>query len=295
MSFDLNLENYNLNDLLNIFKLKHNFNIDDLKDAKKLVLKTHPDKSGLSDEYFLFYCKAFKLIKKLYELRNKSHGYLNNYAKVEYEKLKENENDEGNKLLINKLLDTKSNDFNKWFNNTFEKINIIDEEKKNGYGDWFKSNDDIDKTTTTLNMMHEKIIEKKKTMSTLIKKQDVKEFVTNNSYQGLDGSIPESYGSNMFSKLQYEDLKIAHTETVVPVSDDDYNNVLKFNNVELLKNYRNTQNIKPMNKIETEKYYADKSKIDDEINIKFAYNLIKQDENMEKANKDWWANLKLLK
>ena len=294
MSFDLNLENYDLNDLLNIFKLNYNFNIDDLKEAKKIVLKTHPDKSGLSNEYFLFYCKAFKIIKKLYDFKNKNISSLNNTnSKIEY--LKVNDEDPSNKLLVTKLLETKTDDFNKWFNETFEKINIIDEEKKNGYGHWFKSNDDIDNTSTTLNSMHEKIIEKKKTMSSLIKKQDIKEFITSNSYQGLDGSIPESYGSNIFSKLQYEDLKIAHTETVVPVSDHDYNNVLKFNNVELLKNYRNSQNIKPMNKIESENYYINKAKKDDEININFAYKLMKQDENMEKANKNWWANLKLLK
>ena len=45
---DLNIENYDLEDLLNLFQLNYSFNIDDLKKrSKKMVLKLHPDKSGL--------------------------------------------------------------------------------------------------------------------------------------------------------------------------------------------------------------------------------------------------------
>ena len=52
---DLNIDNYDLQDLLNLFKLDKNFNEEDLKQAKKIVLKTHPDKSGLNPDYFRFY------------------------------------------------------------------------------------------------------------------------------------------------------------------------------------------------------------------------------------------------
>ena len=44
---DLNIENYNLNDLLNLFKLNNNFQENDLKCAKKIVLQLHPDKSNM--------------------------------------------------------------------------------------------------------------------------------------------------------------------------------------------------------------------------------------------------------
>ena len=33
--FDLNINNYTLEDLLNLFRLDYNFTIDDLKNAKK--------------------------------------------------------------------------------------------------------------------------------------------------------------------------------------------------------------------------------------------------------------------
>lgn len=296
MSVDFNLDNYELIDILNLFNLNYSFNIDDLKRAKKIVLQLHPDKSGLDKEYFLFYSKAFRVIKGIYDFKNKKQDSLN-YSNSDIVYLAGSEEDERNKLLIDKLLKNDNLDFNKWFNETFEKINIIEEEKKNGYGEWFKSEDDIDTTTTTYNMMHKKISEKKEAMSALIKKEDIKAI--NNygilgNFKELDGSAPTSYGSDIFSKLQYEDLKKAHTETVVPVCDNDYLNVRKFNNIEDMQKYRNSQNMKPMSNAESKKTFYNQSKIEDENNVKLAYKLAKQEEQAKKANNEWWRNLKLL-
>ena len=49
---DLDLNNYELDDILNLFKLDYNFDEAALKQAKKIVLQTHPDKSKLPKEYF---------------------------------------------------------------------------------------------------------------------------------------------------------------------------------------------------------------------------------------------------
>ncbi len=38
----------------------------------------------------------------------------------------------------------------------------------------------------------------------------------------LTGDKPSYYESDLFSSLQYDDLKKAHTETVVPVTEQDY-------------------------------------------------------------------------
>ena len=55
----LYITNYKLNDLLKLFNLDFNFTIDDLKRAKKVVMQTHPDKSKLDKQYFLFFSKAY--------------------------------------------------------------------------------------------------------------------------------------------------------------------------------------------------------------------------------------------
>ena len=283
---DLNLENYDLDDLLNLFQLNYSFNQEDLKKAKKMVLKLHPDKSGLDKEFFLFYCKAFRVINEIYKYRFKSFNPNNEYVA---------EVDQNNKLLIQSLLKKDKLEFNKWFNEAFDKINIIDDERKMGYGDWFKSEQDIDTRTTTKNTMHQKIMEKKTELSTLAKRHDIKDFNQNsNSHKTIDGAAPELYSSDIFSKLKYDDLKKAHTETVVPVSHRDYQDIKKFNNLESYRQFRNNQNIKPISNEESQQYFINRNKAEDGINTKLAYKLAKQDEIMEKAQNSWWKNLRLL-
>ena len=46
-SLDLNIDNYNLPDILALFNLPTLFEEDDLKRAKLAVMKTHPDKCQL--------------------------------------------------------------------------------------------------------------------------------------------------------------------------------------------------------------------------------------------------------
>ena len=70
-NLDLNIQNYNLNDLLNLFKLNTNFTEEDLKNAKKIVLKIHPDKSKLDKKYFLFFSSAYKILFQLYNFKNR--------------------------------------------------------------------------------------------------------------------------------------------------------------------------------------------------------------------------------
>ena len=301
MEIDLNLDNYNLAELLNLFKLKNNFNIDDLKTTKKIVMKLHPDKSGLDKEYFLFYCKAFRMLKQIYEFRNKNHSTLdNNNSNINYTSLSNDikETDESKEILIEELFKKDKKDFQKWFNESFEKFYIVEDEKKNGYGDWFKSNEDIDNIKATKNMMNEKINEKREKLLSVVKKQDILEigqYENSQNYKELDTCIPECYSSNLFSNLSYEDLRKAHTETVVPVSQEDYNNVKKFNNVESYRKYRNSQNIKPFSQEESNRFINNKNNCEDKKNITLAYKLAREDEKNQDSNKLWWSNLRLLK
>lgn len=297
MEVDFNLDNYDLQDLLNLFNLNYNFTNDDFKISKKLVMQMHPDKSGLDKKYFLFYCKALRIVKNIYDFKNKKHNNLdNNNKNIEY--LTGNDEDTGKKLLVENLLKKDNEFFHEWFNKTFDQINIVDDERKEGYGDWFKSDEDIDVIENiTQNKLHEKIQAKKNHLSTLIKIEDIQSINSDNSksYQNLGGSIPSSYSSDIFSNLQYEDLKKAHTETVVPIGDDDYNKILKFNNVENLRQYRQKQNIKPMNENDAGEYFNNINNKTEETSVQLAYKLAKQDEQMEFANKNWWNSMTLLK
>ena len=63
MELDLNIENYEFKDILNLFKLESTFTNEDLRGAKKMALKTHPDKSGLNKEIFEFFLIAYKRLQ----------------------------------------------------------------------------------------------------------------------------------------------------------------------------------------------------------------------------------------
>ena len=65
-NLDLNIDNYSLDDILQLFRLSSDFNEADMKNAKKLVLKMHPDKSRLDAKYFLFFSKAYKVLYSIY-------------------------------------------------------------------------------------------------------------------------------------------------------------------------------------------------------------------------------------
>ena len=91
-----------------------------------------------------------------------------------------------------------------------------------------------------------KIIDKKKDElreSKLSKYSQINEY-NNNNYCDLTNSKPEYYSSDLFSKFQYEDLKKAHEESVIPVNSKDIN--IKYNNIEEIQQERQTQNINPL-------------------------------------------------
>lgn len=291
-NLDLEIENYNLEDLLSLFKLDINFGESDLKKIKQIVIKTHPDKSGLDKSYFLFYCKAFKVLKNLLEFKNKKKSNLDEEkSKIEYLAL--SDEDQGKKVLIDNLNKKKSSEFNKWFNEVWDKVNIKNEE---GYGDWFTSNDDLEETSiNSVRNMHEKITQKKENLSQIVKKSNLTEICSIGNVNELDNSKPESYSSNLFSKLQYDDLKKTYTETVVPVTYQDFENRQKFNNVNQLTNFRNNQNLDPISKRQAEIFLKNKEELEDQKNIELAYKLTKQSEESEKANIKLWNYLRRLK
>ena len=293
-TLDLDINNYNLDDILRLFKVDYNFNEDDIKNCYKTVLKLHPDKSGLDKEYFLFYTKAFKVLKNVYEYKNKRDTHLDkNKAKVEY--LSNGDNDEGKKFIVKNLQNKKGEDFNKWFNETFEKINISNL-SENGYGDWLKSeNDTEDLDIKSVREMHDIINKKKESLSALVKIDKINEMSSIGSLNELDNSKPESYSASVFSKLAYDDVKIAHTETVIPVSNNDYEKIQKFNNIGSLREFRNRQNLKPMSKQEAENQIIRNNNIEDEKNTQLAYRLTQQAEQAEKANTKLWNILRTLK
>jgi hypothetical protein len=288
--FDLNINNYSLEDLLNLFHLDYNFDDHGLKMAKKIALKTHPDKSGLHMKVFLFFLKAYKMCETIHDFRIKRKN-LDANTDYKYENLEDLNEKQKESLLYKKLNGKSAKEFNVWFNKMFDEVKIHDEEDDEGYGSWFKSGEDIEqekiKHKRDMNSFFEK---KKERAKALVIHKDIHEEGTSGGYN-LSREKIDNYDSTMFSRLPFQDLKQAHTVTVVPVTHKDYENKKKFAGVEDYKKYRETTNPSMISLSQSKKLMADRKYMNEKQTTNRAFNILKRDEEVSKSNKKWWSNL----
>ena len=291
---DLDLNNYSLEDILALFQLQENFNEADLKRAKQQVLRLHPDKSRLDPKYFLFYSKAYKTVYSIWEFKNKNDNKTMNTE--EYIPLDTSE--ENKKKALETFFDQNktlrdANNFNKWFNEQFEKQKVKADEEEDGYGSWLKSNENVDDTEiTNMRAMNEHFDKRKKEVRALVVQKDVQD-ITSQAGAGsnlLDGP-QDNYSSDVFSSVGFQDLKQAHVESVIPVSNEDYDNTLKFRNVNEFVSYRNNQNTVPLSELQAQQYLAEREKNESTMSTKRAYELAKQTEVAQEKNKDFWGSI----
>lgn len=285
---DLDINNYDLKDLLNLFQLDYNFSKDELKKAKKVVLKTHPDKSGLDKEYFLFFSKAYKLIYSVFEFREKNQTDCVKNINYTSDDIHDSEKEALLKTFIQR------DDFNKVFNKMFEEQNLHGPSNSSGYGDWLNSDEDLNIDAANKSNMNEKIDKKKKELRTLvcIDKIDGIYGGVESNYSELLGDEPENYGSGVFSQLQYEDLRKAHKESVIPVTDEDIRQ--NFSSIDELSRFRNSELDKPDN-LETSNKKLEEKKCNENISdVNRAFKLAKQDEEVKLKNNIWMTRFKRL-
>ena len=281
MDMDLDINNYELADILNLFKIPVLFNDKNLRQAKVIVLQMHPDKSRLPKEYFLFFTKAYKMVYEIYKVRfpdekkYKETGF--SYSAVIDRELNQNKSKNAHNKedreyykteeeAYKKLQKMDSENFNKWFNEKFEKFRMHDDEQDGGYEDWFrntKNNDGLDtgeagedddtydksELGDTWGERNERIERKKKMLRdkmALIETNEVMSYDSvgcggNGGYYGLGREAPREYSSGLFSSLQYEDLKKAHTESVIPVTTEDFVNRKKYTSVNEMQMFRDVE------------------------------------------------------
>lgn len=237
VELDLNISNYNFCDILNLFKIPTHFTEKHMRDAKMIVMRTHPDKSGLDKKYFLFFSKAYKLLYEVYQVRSGSSRETN----TTYDELKSGVEFQMNSIK-NSLKNMDANKFNTWFNELFEKNRICDEENDSGYGNWLKeeSNENFniqEQGSWAQGMKQLEERKKKLREQALTVKTEVRSFNTMNggSMYDLTRQCPEDHSRGftfgVSNGLVYEDLKKAHTETVIPVTHEDYTNSRRYSSL----------------------------------------------------------------
>jgi len=293
-TLDLNIENYSREELYKLFglNLSITLNEDIMKECKKLVLKTHPDKCRLENKYFLFFSQAYKKLLNIYEFQNKTSKKTNNTS--EYY-------DQNNGEILDKMFEVNKNlkdpkNFNTWFNTQFEKHRLEDP-VETGYGSWLKSEEDIVFTPTgiTKDNMALAIEKRKKQVQTLTNYSGV-----NESYAStFGGSSLMEYDNNftsgtLFSNdgMSYTDLKQAYVESVIPVTEDDYKKHQQFNSIDEYKRHRESTNIVPLSKEEGMRQLYQQNKQKDHESAALAFYYAQQSEKVKKNENDFWSGLK---
>lgn len=287
---DLNINNYNLKDILDLFRLPSNFDETQLKMAKMTALKTHPDKSGLDPEIFRFFIKAYNVLVKIYKFRKRTESNLENVTYNSNEKLLDK-----NEKLLEKIKKKPVNEFNSWFNMMFEKVSAGEERR--GHGDWLSSEEGIiQDTAKNLNDFGRLFNKTKENLKQVIIYDSVQDSQNSSMGSMLNSSEEQVYSSNIFSnsKLRYEDVKVAHTETVVPVSESDFNKRRQFNSVDEFRRYRSSNAPTMLSKEESREILYQQKMDNEQMAATRAYELLKQEEMYKKKNENWWKHVSLL-
>jgi hypothetical protein len=289
---NLNIDNYNTQDLFKLFNINSNMLDDnDMKNSKKIVLKTHPDKSRLEPKYFIFYSKAYKRLQNIYEFQNKTI----NKKQDRNEYFDDNNITILDNYLTNNIELNNVSNFNEWFNTQFEKYNI---NNYHGYDNWLKSDEGI------LNVSQENIFTETFNAQFEKYKKQVQDVV---NYKGIENNYINSniatsdliennnnYSSNsiLTNTFSYTDIKQAYTETIIPITNDDYINMKKYNNIEEYKTVRQNQELTPLNKDDSINILLDINKQNEEEAVALAYYYAKELEENNKKQQDFWCNLR---
>jgi len=289
---DLDIHNYDLNDIIKLFRISKRVTDEDLKVAKNKMLKTHPDKSGLNPIFFTFYNKAYKILYQVWEFNQKGNTKKSDYSHDDYDTHKQ---EILNKWIKDNNFDNKKS-FNEWFNKEFDNAHIYNDKERKGYEEWLRNSPIENEKVDDLRGMNLYIDKKKKELRelSLVEKREVEEIWNTNNISASDLSpdAPQCYDSDLFSQLSYQDLQKAHTESIIPITIEDYENKQKFNNVNEFISFRNNQDIQPFK--EGEKYLDNKRRREEELSVRLAFNLAKQSEIAKQKNNDFWKNIQML-
>jgi len=283
-SLDLDLDHYSLEDLYHLFNIREGvLNETTLKGAKQITLKMHPDKSRLDQKYFLFFSKAYKRLYGIYEFQNKSTKKT--YRDEEFF-------DESNRNVLNHMFEKNKDfkdpkNFNSWFNEAFEK-HRVENPIEQGYGEWLKSDEgmiNINETVTKGNMND-------------IFEQQKKQIQAVSVYTGVTDMFSSTFGGSLlnggdnFTTDGYTDLRQAYTETLIPVTQDDYDKMQKFNNISEYKAHRDRVDVTPLTKEEGNRQLLRQQNQLDQESAALAFKYAQESEKAKQKQQSFWGDIK---
>jgi len=241
---NLDISLYTFEEILGLFNLGATFSEPELKEAKRKTQLMHPDKSRLPVDYFIFYCKAYKLIEDYYKSTRKMETDLTN-TKLKYtpsmdsqfadmfpEHLSETQKKELMHDYFQRNYDAKTDPSKlAWFKSEETTFNM-DQYKGRNINDTFKE-----------------LKQKQKEMG-LVKYQGVREYMSNIGGRSFfeDEDTEDTYAtSDPFSKLKYDDVRKVHKDHLVMDIDENDVNERAYKSADHLANLRKMEEISHQN------------------------------------------------
>jgi len=264
---NLDIRQYGLDEIYALFGVKREtLSIEQLKKAKQRVLMTHPDKSGMPADYFIFYKKALEVLATDYTEMHRaeqSNTRMTELQQNNYEYTHGGgEEEERMRSVATKTAsgDKFQRDFNRIFEEQMQQK--VDESRN----DWFKDDratydtSKITKSGTTQGMAQSVEEIKRQQRAVARYTGGVREMTHHlgtrlyDNTNGAEGEEEDQYISgDPFAKLKFEDLRRVHKdETVFQVSESDYNNQKTYKNVEEYGRARSSQQFEQISKAQSE-------------------------------------------
>jgi hypothetical protein len=254
--YNLDVHMYNFDEILALFDLTSRsiISLEDMKRAKKKVLMTHPDKSKLGPEYFLFYKKAFDMVVRYYENQNKQNQVV---EEKKYEPIKAQE---VAKKTVNSIIkEMNQEEFQRKFNDLFD-ANML-QKPDSRRNEWFSKDEADYKTDESVNVQNMgQVFDKIKdsqSQTMLSKYKGVENLCIGPGtrlYDMDEDEEDEYVTTDPFSKLKYDDLRKVHKDqTVFLVSERDFAKVQKYTSTDHLMRERGKQSLNPLEKTDAER------------------------------------------
>jgi len=278
--FDFNLENYSIEDIYRLFDLdiKKRLGVEELKKAKQIMVRMHPDKSKLPKEYFLFFNKAYNVLVQITECNqtNRKHTPGDTYTIDEYYNAE-----------LHQYIKKNKDEINSTFNSKFEKINAdLSPEVQNGYGSWLRGTTDHSSTISLED--HAKVFTNYKEKHNYKPTDNAVTILTPEVVHGgigysmlVDDSM--EYSSGLFNSLQYTDLKKSYTNTLFDISSDTFQIGDKPQTMEQMAKLRQVT-VSPILIGDSKSILKEKENIEKDVSTHRAYILCKQLEQSQIKN-----------
>lgn len=262
---NLDIRQYSLDEIYALFGVRREtLSIEDLKKAKQRVLMTHPDKSGMPPDYFIFYKKALEVIATDYTEMHRVEQSNNRMTELQQNNYEYThgggEEEERMRSVIGKSAegDKFQRDFNRIFEEQMQQK--IDESRN----DWFRDDraayDTSRMKSGNAQGMAQSMEEIKRQQRAVARYtggvREMTHHIGTRLYDEQDAGAEEDQyiSGDPFAKLKFEDLRRVHKdETVFQVSESDYNNQKTYKNVEEYGRARSSQQFDQISKDQAER------------------------------------------